>query len=80
MSETRKMTAILAAYFAGFSRLTATDEQRTIARLRGAEPILLTPRSQSTMAASSNVPATVFLIEGLSRSPSSGCSVSDAFR
>jgi adenylate cyclase len=43
MSETRKLAAILAADVAGFSRLTATDEERTIARLRGLRTDLIDP-------------------------------------
>ena len=35
ISETGKLAAILAADVGGFSRLTATDEERTIARLPG---------------------------------------------
>src|SRR5271163_1671321 len=34
MSETRKITAILAADVVGFSRMTSADEDRTLARLR----------------------------------------------
>jgi class 3 adenylate cyclase len=34
MAETRKLAAILAADVVGFSRLTAADEDRTLARLR----------------------------------------------
>jgi len=34
MVETRKLAAILAADVAGYSRLAATDEERTVARLR----------------------------------------------
>jgi TolB-like protein/class 3 adenylate cyclase len=43
MSETRKLAAILAADVAGFSRLTATDEERTVARLRGLRTDLIDP-------------------------------------
>ncbi len=43
MSETRKLAAILAADVAGYSRLTATDEERTIARLRGLRTDLIDP-------------------------------------
>jgi adenylate cyclase len=35
MSETRKLVAILVADVAGYSRLAGTDEERTLARLRG---------------------------------------------
>jgi adenylate cyclase len=34
MPETRKLAAILAADVAGYSRLTGSDEERTLARLR----------------------------------------------
>jgi hypothetical protein len=34
MAETRKLAAILAADVAGYSRLAAADEERTLARLR----------------------------------------------
>jgi adenylate cyclase len=34
MAETRKIAAILAADVVGFSRITGTDEDRTLARLR----------------------------------------------
>ncbi len=43
MSENRKLAAILAADVAGFSRLTATDEERTVARLRGLRTDLIDP-------------------------------------
>jgi adenylate cyclase len=43
MSETRKLAAILAADVAGYSRRTATDEKRTIARLRGLRSDLIDP-------------------------------------
>jgi adenylate cyclase len=43
MSETRKLAAILAADVAGYSRLTATDEERTVARLRGLRTDLIDP-------------------------------------
>jgi adenylate cyclase len=43
MSETRKLAAILAADDAGYSRRTATDEERTIARLRGLRSDLIDP-------------------------------------
>ena len=36
MSETRKIAAILVADVVGYSRLAGTDEDRTLARLRGA--------------------------------------------
>jgi adenylate cyclase len=42
MSETRKLAAILAADVAGYSRLTATDEERTVAR-RGLRTDLIDP-------------------------------------
>jgi len=35
MAETRKLAAILAADVVGYSRLAGSDEDRTLARLRG---------------------------------------------
>ena len=35
MSETRKLAAILVADVVGYSRLAGSDEDRTLARLRG---------------------------------------------
>jgi hypothetical protein len=35
MSETRKIAAIVVADVVGYSRLAGTDEDRTLARLRG---------------------------------------------
>jgi adenylate cyclase len=43
MSETRKITAILAADVAGFSRMTSADEDRTLARLRALRSELIDP-------------------------------------
>jgi adenylate cyclase len=43
MSETRKLAAILAADVVGFSRLTAADEDRTLARLRALRSDLIDP-------------------------------------
>jgi adenylate cyclase len=43
MSETRKLAALLAADVAGYSRLAATDEERTVARLRGLRTDLIDP-------------------------------------
>jgi TolB-like protein/Tfp pilus assembly protein PilF len=43
MSETRKLTTILAADIAGYSRLTAADEERTLARLRALRSDLVDP-------------------------------------
>ena len=43
MSESRKLAAVLAADVAGYSRLAATDEERTIARLRGLRTDLIDP-------------------------------------
>jgi class 3 adenylate cyclase len=34
MAETRKLAAILAADVAGYGKLTAADEERTLARFR----------------------------------------------
>ena len=43
MVETRKLAAILAADVVGYSRLTAADEDRTLARLRGLRSDLIDP-------------------------------------
>ena len=43
MSETRKITAILAADVVGFSRMTSADEDRTLARLRTLRSELIDP-------------------------------------
>jgi class 3 adenylate cyclase len=43
MSENRKIAAILAADVAGFSRLAAADEDRTLARLRALRSDLIDP-------------------------------------
>ncbi|WP_426437234.1 adenylate/guanylate cyclase domain-containing protein [Bradyrhizobium genosp. P] len=43
MSDTRKITAILAADIVGYSRLTSTDEDRTLARLRTLQSDLVDP-------------------------------------
>src|SRR6201982_3651145 len=43
MSETRKLAAILVADGVGFSRLAGTDEDRTLARLRGLRSDLIDP-------------------------------------
>ncbi len=43
MPEQRKLVAILAADVAGFSRLTAADEDRTLARLRALRSDLIDP-------------------------------------
>src|SRR4026209_2448328 len=43
MAEQRKLTAILAADVVGFSRLTGTDEDRTLARLRALRSDLIDP-------------------------------------
>src|SRR5271169_459895 len=43
MSETRKITAILAADVVGFSRMTSVDEDRTLARLRTLRAELIDP-------------------------------------
>ena len=43
MVETRKLAAILAADVVGFSRLTGTDEDRTLARLRALRSDLIDP-------------------------------------
>ena len=43
MSETRKITAILAADVVGFSRMASADEDRTLARLRALQIDLIDP-------------------------------------
>ena len=43
MTEKRKLAAILAADVVGFSRLTGSDEERTLARLRGLRSDLIDP-------------------------------------
>jgi adenylate cyclase len=43
MGETRKIAAILAADVVGYSRLTAADEDRTLARLRAVRSDLIEP-------------------------------------
>ena len=43
MAETRKLAAILAADVVGYSRLASSDEERTLARLRGLRSDLIDP-------------------------------------
>ena len=43
MTETRKLAAILVSDVAGYSRLTGTDEDRTLARLRALRSDLIDP-------------------------------------
>ena len=43
MAETRKLAAILAADVVGYSRLTASDEDRTLARMRALRSDLIDP-------------------------------------
>src|SRR4029077_12297821 len=43
MAETRKLAAILAADIAGYSKLAAADEERTLARLRALRSDLFDP-------------------------------------
>ena len=43
MAETRKLAAILASDVVGYSRLAGTDEDRTLARLRGLRSDLIDP-------------------------------------
>jgi adenylate cyclase len=43
MAETRKLAAILAADVVGYSRLASSDEDRTLARLRGLRSDLIDP-------------------------------------
>ena len=51
MAETRKLAAILAADVVGYSRLAGSDEERTLARLRGLRSDLIDPPSPRIMAA-----------------------------
>jgi adenylate cyclase len=44
MAETRKLAAILAADVVGYSKLAGSDEERTLARLRGLRSIPPSPR------------------------------------
>jgi adenylate cyclase len=46
MAETRKLAAILAADVAGYSRLAAADEERTLARLRALRSDLIDPTAR----------------------------------
>jgi adenylate cyclase len=43
MAETRKLAAILAADVAGYSKLAGSDDERTLARLRGLRSDLIDP-------------------------------------
>src|SRR5215510_10315185 len=43
MAETRKLAAILAADVAGYGKLAAADEERTLARLRALRSDLIDP-------------------------------------
>ena len=43
MSDTRKLAAILVSDVVGYSRLAGTDEERTLARLRGLRSDLIDP-------------------------------------
>ena len=43
MAETRKLAAILVSDVVGYSRLTGTDEDRTLARLRALRSDLIDP-------------------------------------
>jgi adenylate cyclase len=43
MGETRKLAAILVADVVGYSRLAGSDEDRTLARLRGLRSDLIDP-------------------------------------
>src|SRR5580693_8687470 len=43
MTETRKLAAILVADVVGYSRLASSDEERTLARLRGLRSDLIDP-------------------------------------
>jgi adenylate cyclase len=43
VTETRKLAAILVADVVGYSRLAGTDEERTLARLRGLRSDLIDP-------------------------------------
>ena len=43
MTETRKLAAILVSDIVGYSRLAGSDEERTLARLRGLRSDLIDP-------------------------------------
>jgi adenylate cyclase len=43
MTETRKLAAILAADVVAYSKLASSDEERTLARLRGLQSDLIDP-------------------------------------
>ena len=43
MAETRKLAAILSADVVGYSKLAGSDEDRTLARLRGLRSDLIDP-------------------------------------
>ena len=53
MAETLKLAAILAADVAGYSRLAGSDEDRTLARLRGLRSDLIDPTIAAYRAAPS---------------------------
>jgi adenylate cyclase len=55
MGETRKLAAILVADVVGYSRIAGTDEDRTLARLRGLRSDLIDP---AIAGAPSSAPAT----------------------
>jgi adenylate cyclase len=61
MAETRKLAAILAADVAGYSKLAAADEERTLARLRALRSDLFDPTIAVHLVVSSSAPATAAL-------------------
>jgi adenylate cyclase len=65
MSETRKLAAILAADVVGFSRLSATDEEDTQARVRALCSGLIEPTIANLRGRMQSGPATERLLEAL---------------
>jgi hypothetical protein len=58
MPSVRRLTAILAADVAGYSRLMGVDEEETHERLTAHLRELVDPKRRNTMAAWSNIRAT----------------------
>jgi adenylate cyclase len=58
MRETRKLAAILVADVDGYNRLAGTDEDRTLARLRGLRSDLIDPPSLPITVGPSSATAT----------------------
>jgi adenylate cyclase len=59
MASTRRLTAILAADVAGYSRLMGADEEGTHERLKGHFQELINPKISEHRAVSLKTPATV---------------------